>query len=108
MSHPSHPSLNCSCKILNLCLKGYLGRENSRYFLPAVASAQRAVREVAAYLLDKVHAKVRWTKVEGEPKTSPGKTKANPVVHHAAVYCEKQCFGLALQNSTVSVLVDVP
>lgn len=41
--------------------RGYLGRENSRYFLPAVASAQRAVREVAAYLLDKGHAKVPTT-----------------------------------------------
>ena len=44
-----------SCQIL----AGYLGHENSRHFLPAVASAQRAVREVAAYLLDQGHAKAR-------------------------------------------------
>jgi len=41
--------------------RGYPGRENSRYYLSAVASAQRAVREVAAYLLDKGHAQVPMT-----------------------------------------------
>lgn len=40
-------------------MTGYPGRENSRYYLSAVASAQRAVREVAAYLLDKGHAQVQ-------------------------------------------------
>ncbi|CAJ1333768.1 unnamed protein product [Effrenium voratum] len=41
--------------------RGFLGRENSRHFLGAVASAQRAVREAAAYLLDRGRAQVPMT-----------------------------------------------
>ena len=63
--------------------RGFWGHENSRCYLPAVASAQRAVREVAAYLLDQSsggHAQVPMTtmarcrhqsfvpaKINGEP-----------------------------------------
>lgn len=46
--------------IPSFLLSGYLGKENSRHYLPAVASAQRAVREVAAYLLDRGHAKASF------------------------------------------------